>query len=103
VGLSLKSKTEDNSGAKVINMDHNMYLVLVISLISLTSVLLVLSILFLRQIYSISKSLKEDIEMRERITRNVLINLHEIQQDISKIFAELKKQGIYLNKDSGKK
>ena len=84
-------------------MDHNMYLILVISLISLTSVLLVLSILFLRQIYSISKSLKEDIGMREQITRNVLINLHEIQQDISKIFAELRKQGTYLNKDSGKK
>lgn len=94
---------EGNSGAKVINMDYNMYLILVISLISLTSVLTVLSILFLKQIYSISKCLKEEVEKRERITRSTLICLHEIQQDISKIFAELKKQGIYLNKDSGKK
>ena len=83
-------------------MDHNMYLVLVISLIGLSSVLTVLSIVFLRQIYSISKSLKKDIEMRELITRNVLINLYEIQQDISQIFAELRNQGTYLNKDSGK-
>jgi len=84
-------------------MDHNIYLALVASLIGLTFVLMVLSILFFRQIYSISKSLKEDVEKRERIMRNTLICLHEIQQDISKIFTELKKQQIHLNKDSGKK
>ena len=84
-------------------MDQNIYLILIISQVVLASMLLASSILFVKQIYSISKSLKEDIEKRERITRSTLICLHETQQDISKIFAELKKQGIYLNKDSGTK